>query len=140
MNNSIDFETTGRLVMLDLWGCDFDTLNDPTYLARHAKTAAEKAGMHVLAISMVPFHPQGVSIALVLSESHLTIHTSPEQGYAAIDIFTCGHGKPQVAANHLLAVLKPGQIFTKGIERGIKSPAGAEERNGTLQPGTVHHA
>lgn len=140
MNNAIDFETTGRLVMLDLWGCDFDILNDPTCLASHAKIAAEKADMHVLAISMVPFHPQGVSIALVLSESHLTIHTSPEQGYAAIDIFTCGHGNPQVAANHLLAVLKPGQILAKGIERGTQSLAGPEEFNGDLQSGSAHHA
>jgi S-adenosylmethionine decarboxylase len=138
--NSDDYETNGRLVMLDLWGCDFETLNDPISLSHQAKMAAEKAGMQVLAISMVPFKPQGVSIALILSESHLTIHTSPEQGYAAIDIFTCGRGKPQVAANHLLAALKPEQIIIKGVERGAQPLADAEPVDGSFYSGSIHHA
>lgn len=137
---SIDYETNGRLVMLDLWGCDFETLNDPVFLSHQAKIAVEKAGMHVLAISIVPFKPQGVSIAFILSESHLTIHTSPEQGYAAIDIFTCGKGKPQVAANHLLATLKPQQILTKGVERGTQPLPGEDQLNGNVRSRSLRHA
>lgn len=138
--DTIDHETSGRLIMLDLWGCDFETLNDLVFLSHQAKMAAEKAGMQVLAISMVPFKPQGVSIALILSESHLTIHTSPEQGYAAIDIFTCGRGKPQIAANHLLSVLKPEQILTKGIERGALSSGGIEPVDGNFYGEGLRHA
>ncbi len=138
--DSLVHETNGRLVMLDLWGCDFETLNNFASLSSEAKVAAEKAGMNVLAISVVPFVPQGYSIVLTLSESHLTIHTSPEQGYAAIDVFTCGHGKPHVAANHLLAILKPGQILAKVIQRGEQAPAGAEGFNGNFQSGSTRHA
>ncbi|MCX5909678.1 MAG: adenosylmethionine decarboxylase [Deltaproteobacteria bacterium] len=118
--HSDKFHTDGNLIAIDLWGVDFEILNQPSFLCHEARLAAEKAGMQVLAISIVPFRPQGFSIACILGESHLTIHTSPEHGYAAIDVFTCGKGNPLMAAEYLIGMLKPKEICVKELQRGVK--------------------
>ncbi len=109
----------GSLLVLDCWGCKFDLLNSPEFLLTHAILAAEMAGMHVLANLIIPFSPQGLTIVIVLSESHLTIHTTPEWGYAGIDIFTCGEGKPEAASAYLFEVLKPKNVISQRFQRGI---------------------
>jgi len=116
----IVFSPVGSSISLDLWGVPFQTLYHPLLLPGATKEAAEKAGMHVLAFSIVPFQPQGLSLALILGESHLTVHTSPEHGYAAIDIFTCGKGRPLVAAEYLISMLKPEQHYINEFQRGIR--------------------
>lgn len=56
----------------------------------------------------------------MLSESHLSIHTYPEKGFAAIDCYTCGETvDPQVAVDHLVAVLKPSKTYAKKLVRGL---------------------
>jgi S-adenosylmethionine decarboxylase len=56
----------------------------------------------------------------MLSESHLSIHTYPERGFAAIDCYTCGQTvDPQVAIDHLVAVLQPTQTYAKKLIRGV---------------------
>lgn len=59
------FSPVGSMVWLDLWGIDFDTLNNPPFLCQTAKQAAEKAGMRVFDINITPFQPQGLSLALI---------------------------------------------------------------------------
>jgi S-adenosylmethionine decarboxylase len=127
------FSPEGSLICLDLWGLAFETLNRPFLLCELAKQGAEKAGMQVLAISIVPFRPQGLSLALILGESHLTIHTSPEDGYAAIDIFTCGKGSPLTAADYLLAILKPKEIHVQEFRRGVKPQSLKDAVRASLQ-------
>ena len=135
-----EFRTDGVVVLMDLWGVNFDLLNDPAFLSHQAKTAAEKAGMQVLVISIVPFKPQGLSLAVILGESHLTIHTSPEQGYAAIDIFTCGKGDPLTAADYLRTVLNPQQVLMKNMERGVKPLLRRDKIETDFQLRGVDHA
>jgi S-adenosylmethionine decarboxylase len=135
-----EFHTDGTLIVMDLWGVNFDLLNDPSFLSREAKMAAEKAQMQVLAISIVPFKPQGLSLAVILGESHLTIHTSPEQGYAAIDIFTCGKGNPLTAAEYLRSVLNPTHVFMKNMERGVKPFLRRDKPERDFQLRGVDHA
>lgn len=130
MMEPMSFETSGKHVMIDVWGCDFKALNDFGSLAEKAKMGAEKAGMHVLSIAIVPFTPQGATIALILGESHLTVHSAPEHGYAAIDIFTCGNGEPERAADYLLEFLRPVKILAKWVERGSQ-PNNTESFAGT---------
>src|SRR5690606_10723787 len=68
------------------------------------------------------FSPQGVSGVVVISESHLAIHTWPELGYAAIDVFTCGERvDPWDACNYLIANFKAESTKTTEIERGISN-------------------
>jgi S-adenosylmethionine decarboxylase len=55
----------------------------------------------------------------MLSESHLSIHTYPEKGFAALDCYTCGHTvDPQIAIDYMVAYLQPSQAFAKVLKRG----------------------
>ena len=116
-----NFQTNGNLVTLDLWGVDPDVLNNPSFFSHEAKQAAEKARMEVLSTTIVSFKPQGLSLALILGESHLTIHTAPEHKYVAIDIFTCGQSSPMIAGLYLCRILKPKEIDLKQFQRGRMS-------------------
>ena len=119
MNQKNEFNCEGRLVALDMYGCAFGALNSLGFLVTEAKKAAEIAGMTVLAVTAVPFNPQGLSVTLTLGESHLTLHTAPELGYAAVDVFTCGPGNPMKAAKHLRKVLNPKVTSINTQRRGI---------------------
>ena len=66
------------------------------------------------------FEPQGATVLVMLSESHLSIHTYPERGFAAIDCYTCGETvDPQLAIDYLVSVLRPEKVFAKKLTRGI---------------------
>lgn len=65
------------------------------------------------------FNPHGVSGVVVIAESHLAIHTWPEYGYAAVDVFTCGETvDPAVATRALQEYLKAGKVTTIQLNRG----------------------
>ncbi|HBI26269.1 MAG TPA: adenosylmethionine decarboxylase, partial [Peptococcaceae bacterium] len=69
------------------------------------------------------FSPQGVSGVVIISESHLTIHTWPELGYAAVDVFTCGDKiNPWDACKHLSEILQAEHVTATEMRRGIMAP------------------
>jgi S-adenosylmethionine decarboxylase len=76
--------------LLDVAGAPFATLDDPVRVETLLVGAVEAMGARVLGIHIHRLTPQGVSGVVVISESHLTIHTWPERGEAAVDLFTCG--------------------------------------------------
>jgi S-adenosylmethionine decarboxylase len=88
--------TAGIHLCADLWGCDPSILTDQSFLKDLAVEAAQEAGATLCELVAVNFPPRmpadlaGVTVVAVLTESHLSIHTYPETGYAAVDIFTCG--------------------------------------------------
>lgn len=109
----------GRHILVEAWGCRNDSLNDLPGIRRAMINAAEAAGATVLDVSFRRFAPQGVSGVVIISESHLTIHTWPEHGYAAIDLFTCGDSaEPWKAFNVLSAFLGAGQVSAMELRRG----------------------
>ncbi|MDR6225749.1 adenosylmethionine decarboxylase [Desmospora profundinema] len=115
----MEYSTFGRHVAMDAWGVDFDLLNDASWLEKHMKAAAEKSGATVLSSQAQAFDPQGATVLVLLSESHISIHTYPEKGFAALDCYTCGYEvDPMVAIQHMLDVLKPTQAFPKVMHRG----------------------
>ncbi len=117
----MEYSTYGRHIIVDLWGVDFTVLNNVDYLEKIMIEAAEKSHATVLSVSCKKFDPFGCTILVLLSESHLSIHTYPEKGFAAIDCYTCGRNKdPKLAVNHLIGLLKPKQAFTKTLIRGIQ--------------------
>ena len=69
-----------------------------TYIEQTFVDAALKSGAEVREVAFHKFAPQGVSGVVIISESHLTIHSFPEHGYASIDVYTCGDLDPTVAA------------------------------------------
>ena len=89
----------GKHLLLELKGCDKEELNNTGFLKDALLVAANEAGATVLGESFHRFNPQGVSGVVIVAESHLFIHTWPEYGYAAADIFTCGNSvQPEKAA------------------------------------------
>lgn len=82
--------------------------------------AAEACGATVLSVQAKQFEPQGATVLVMLSESHLSIHTYPERGFAAIDCYTCGETvDPQLAIDYMVSVLKPKNTYAKKLIRGV---------------------
>lgn len=94
-------------------------LRDPEWLENTLLAAAEAAGATVLYGHFHHFGgAQGVTGVLLLRESHITIHTWPEFGYAAIDVFMCGQAQPRLAVDCLVRLLQPGRSRWKEVARG----------------------
>ena len=87
---SHDVDTNGIHLLLDYWGCEPEILGDTERIEDLMHKAAEATGAVVIDSMFKRFDPQGVSGVVVIKESHLSIHTWPERGYAAVDVFTCG--------------------------------------------------
>ena len=110
----------GRHLLVELQDCNRELLNDLSFLRDAMITAAINCGAVVLGDSFHRFSPQGVSGVVVIAESHLSIHTWPEYGYAAVDIFTCGTSvQPEKAAETLIEKLESKNPSQTEIQRGI---------------------
>jgi S-adenosylmethionine decarboxylase len=113
-------DALGTHLLLDLKDCDKEVLNDLNFLKESLYAAATEAGATVLGESFHHFHPQGVSGVVIITESHLFIHTWPEYSYAAVDIFTCGDSsKPRKAAQFLIERLCSKNPSIMELQRGI---------------------
>lgn len=116
----MEYSTFGRHVAVDAWGVDFELLNNAEWLQTQLVEAAENCGATVLSVQSKQFEPQGATVLVLLSESHLSIHTYPEKGFAAVDCYTCGTTvDPQVAVDYLISVLKPTRTYAKKLIRGV---------------------
>lgn len=80
----------GKHCVLELYNADRDKLNDEIFIRDSLANAAIESNATLLDIKTHPFCPQGVTGFALLAESHISIHTWPEHGYAAVDVFTCG--------------------------------------------------
>jgi S-adenosylmethionine decarboxylase len=116
----MEYSTFGRHVAVDTWGADFDKLNSAEWLQAQMVEAAEVCGATVLSVQSKQFEPQGATVLVLLSESHISIHTYPEKGFAALDCYTCGETvDPQAAIDYLVSVLKPEKTYAKKLIRGL---------------------
>ena len=110
----------GKHLLLELKDCDREALNNLNFLKDVLLTAANEAGATVLGESFHQFKPHGVSGVVIIAESHLFIHTWPECGYAAVDIFTCGDSvQAGKAAQILINKLGAKNHSILEIQRGI---------------------
>lgn len=115
--------TLGRHILCEAYGCDPEVLNDRRRVEDIMVEAALRAGAEIREVALHQFAPQGVSGVVVISESHLAIHTWPELGYAAIDVFTCGDTvDPWDACNHLVKSFNATHTRMNEIPRGIQQP------------------
>ncbi|MFJ7637520.1 adenosylmethionine decarboxylase [Peribacillus sp. NPDC097206] len=112
-------ETMGRHVISELWGCDFEKLNNIDLIERIFVDAALKSGAEVREVAFHKFAPQGVSGVVIISESHLTIHSFPEHGYASIDVYTCGNLDPNIAADYIAEALNAQTRENIELPRGL---------------------
>ena len=105
-------------LLLELYRCDYEKLNDESFLRCTLNRAAKLAKATVLNLISNKFEPQGVTAIALLAESHISIHTWPESNYSAIDIFTCGQNMmPELASQHLIEALKAEEHYLRIIER-----------------------
>ena len=93
--------TETRHLTATIYG-SFEALNDGPRIVHACLAAAHAAGATVLNYQWHQFEPHGVTALVLLSESHLSIHTWPEKGSAAVDVFTCGDAKPRKALDSML--------------------------------------
>ena len=112
----------GLHLMLDLNECNRELLDDLPYIKKAMIQMADQIGAHVIGESFHRFKPQGVTGVLAIAESHICIHTWPEYGYAAADIFTCGTSfEPHKAAQILVEKLESKDPVLTEVKRGAVS-------------------
>ena len=105
-------------LLLELYGCDCEKLNDESFLRCTLNKAAKIAKATVLNLISNKFEPQGVTAIALLAESHISIHTWPESNYSAVDIFTCGQNMmPNLASQYLIQALMAEEHYLRIIER-----------------------
>src|SRR6185436_14795194 len=107
----------GRHIILEMWGCqNLDSVQTAEQALREMVDALD---VTLLDLHVYPFSPVGVTGMAIVSESHLAIHTWPEHGYAAVDIFTCGAPRdPQDAVDVLRRHYAPERVGAMEINRG----------------------
>ena len=115
-------QTLGTHLLLEMWECSPEVLKDLGKVKDAMVAAANEAKATVVEVAFHEFNPFGISGMVIIAESHLSIHTWPEYGYAAVDIFTCGDLiKPEVAADFLVERFGCKQMDKKVLSRGIPS-------------------
>jgi len=107
----------GKHFLLNLYGCSYKHLNDESFLVDLLENAAAVSGATVVQTIFKKFEPQGVTVLTLLSESHISIHTWPEKGEAAVDIFTCGDCEPKVGCDVIIQQLSAHNHTLSYIER-----------------------
>jgi len=118
-------ETRGTHIVCELSGCSPQILTDLDGVRFIMESAAREANAEILKVTFHRFQPQGVSGVVVIAESHMSIHTWPESGYAAVDFYTCGdHTDPRRACEFAAKRLGAKSMLTTEVKRGIASTNG----------------
>jgi S-adenosylmethionine decarboxylase proenzyme len=116
----------GRQIVVEYYGCNPELLNDVAFIKRSMRDAALASGATIVQEAFHLFNPHGVSGVVVIAESHLAIHTWPEYGYAAVDLFTCGDDvSPDAAFEHLKSSLRAQTFTAFEMKRGILDTQGS---------------
>ena len=112
-------EAFGRHLILEMWDCNREILNDVEKITQLMCAAAADTGATVVKQISHEFNPPGVTAVAILSESHISIHTWPIEGYVAVDVFTCGTVvDPQLAIRRLLDGFEPREHTSLELKRG----------------------
>lgn len=128
--------TRGRHLVIEYHDCESAMLDDQAAIGALLREAAEAAGATVLAIHVHRFEPRGVAGVAVLAESHLSIHTWPEVGYVAADLYTCGTCDPERA--HAVLSRELGARRSEVLELARGMPEG-ERSLGLVRLATEIH-
>lgn len=114
--NGLEF--AGTHLLIDFWGAE--NLADMQLMEAKFRECVEQCGATLLHIHLHHFTPNGgISGVAVLAESHISVHTWPERGYAAFDIFMCGDAQPEKAIPVLKGAFKPERVIVGEQLRGL---------------------
>lgn len=112
----------GRHLIVEYSDCAKASLDDVRLLEEAMNEAVRRSGATIVRSVFHRYNPQGVSGVVVIAESHISIHTWPEYGYAAVDFFTCGESvDPYKAHEYLSEFLAAGKVQLEELKRGIPS-------------------
>lgn len=110
---------TGQHVLAELEGVDPELLDDEQFLRETLYSVLNRSHATVCDMMTKRFEPQGVTVLALLSESHASLHTYPEDGSMFLDVFTCGNtARPDLAVQLLAEALCPASVNTQTIRRG----------------------
>lgn len=110
----------GRHVLAEVYGCRTPVIDSVQSVQEIMVNAALAAGAEIREVAFHKFSPQGVSGVVVISESHLAVHTWPEYGYAAVDVFTCGERvDPWAAVEYIIRAFGAAKYTATEMKRGI---------------------
>ncbi len=110
----------GRHLLLELFDCDSDAINNLEAVKSSLIEAAKRAQATIVDVVFHEFNPFGISGVVVIAESHLSIHTWPEYRYAAVDVFSCGDVlQPEIAVNYLVEQFAAERASVVEMQRGV---------------------
>jgi S-adenosylmethionine decarboxylase len=112
----------GMHYLLEFSGCPAAGISRAADVKKVLLEAARRSGATILKVYFHQFRPAGVTGMIFIAESHFSIHTWPESGYAAVDILTCGVMEPQKAIDYLKEALQAGRVDVRRICRGFDDP------------------
>lgn len=107
-------------LIVDLYGCDNSVINDLEKIKKISHGMIEKLHAGIVEECCHQFHPIGITYIAVITTSHFSIHTWPEYGYAAVDVFSCDEDLPEKVAEELKNNLKAKKCTIRKLERDIK--------------------
>ncbi len=129
-------KSLGKHVILELYGCKPENIDDEKLVHEILLDAAKLAKANIISSTFHQFAPQGVSGMIIIEESHFSIHTWPEYGYAAVDMFTCGDMLDNMSAvDYIKEKFEAQSIYMADMRRGILD-SDANLKIGEMQ----HHA
>jgi S-adenosylmethionine decarboxylase len=114
----------GAHYLAEFYHCDREKINDLAFLEKVMIEATNLSGANILKHFFHQFNPQGISGIIVIAESHFAIHTWPEHGYAAVDLFSCAEFNYKAALNHIRINIGAGYHSVSLARRGVISTAG----------------
>jgi S-adenosylmethionine decarboxylase len=106
-------------VLVEMYECDPTIINDKKKVQEIMLEAVRRSKATIIDFMFHKFSPQGISGVVIIAESHFTIHTWPEYGYAAVDFFTCGNeADPWVAQEYVISAFKSKYSTSMEVKRG----------------------
>ncbi|MEX0600450.1 MAG: adenosylmethionine decarboxylase [Rhodothermales bacterium] len=113
-------QALGRQILVEFYDCNRDTLNNEDDIRSILLEGVRRSGATIVSDTFHTFSPHGVSGVIVIAESHVAIHTWPEHGYAAVDIFTCGETiDPWVIQKYLEEHFEADNVSSMEMKRGL---------------------
>jgi S-adenosylmethionine decarboxylase len=119
----------GTHYLAEYYDCDRSKINDISLLERIMIEATELSGARIIRHFFHQFSPQGLSGIIVIAESHFAVHTWPEHGFAAVDLFSCGDFDFRAALNHIRLSIGAERHFVTLVRRGTIAAAGGPCRS-----------
>ena len=120
----------GRHILAEFFDCEPNVLNNPQLVEKYMLEAALECGATIVNKCFHLFAPHGVSGVVIISESHLAIHTWPEFGYAAVDLFTCGEQcDPKVSYEFLKRKFNSRDAKYSQLNRGMMDADQVEHKS-----------